>query len=229
MKKVISAVVILTVVMITTSFQSFRFAPKLYPELETYFRAIEAMKFKKDQLSTLENLRYNINSSDMDHLDWNCIFYCTENSFRSQASQVFLETLCYSKKHKKVKAYSAGINSGDINPQLITYLSKIGYKISKVAKAGKTVYEVRYSDNAAPILLFSKTITDNSLPTKEVTPVIVCNRLTEPICDNLKIEAKALELPFPNAGHTDSEVKIEATLKSIATAMQYVTEKRNVN
>ena len=228
MKKAISTIALLAVVSMTTSFVSYRAAPKLYPELEAYFKSIDAKQYAKDQFSILENVRHNLTASDMDYMNWNCIFYCTENSFRSQASQVFLETLCYAKKHKKVKVFSAGVQASEINPKLIAYLSKIGYKVSKTNMEGKTAYEVKFSDDAKPILLYSKNVTDKSLPTSEVTSVIVCNRETEPICKDLKTEIRPFEIPFPNVGATDSDEKIESTLRSIAVAMQFMTEKKAV-
>jgi hypothetical protein len=88
------------ITVIVTSFRQ-PVAPKLYPELEAYFKAIDAKQYPKEKFSVLENLRQNINSTTIDNIDWNCIFYCIENTFRSQASQVFLATLSFDRKFKE--------------------------------------------------------------------------------------------------------------------------------
>lgn len=224
MKKIILSVAVIFAGMLLTSFNST--APRLYPELETYFKSFDGKQFNKDHLESLENIKYSITSSNMDYDDWNLIFYCSENTFRSQASQVFAQTLCYSKKHRKVKVYSAGLNTGEISPQLIRYLQKIGYRITNIEKDGKAAYEVKFSDQAASIVLFSKTTNDQSLPTKDISSIIVCDVTTEADCASLKTQStRPFNLAFPKVASTDEVGKAEAILKSIASEMVYVTNK----
>jgi arsenate reductase (thioredoxin) len=224
MKKLIFLCAILSVAIALTSFKR-QAAPKLYPELEIYFKSVERKEFSTDHLHALENLKSDINLSHLDYDDWNLIFYCSENTFRSQASQVFAQTLCYEKRHKKMKIFSAGLSSGEISPKLIEYLSRIGYKITKSENKGKTMYEAKFSEQADPVVLFSKTTADKSLPTKDVTSVIVCDVKNESDCATLKTESNPLNLAFPKVVATDASDKIETTLKSIAAEMIYVTKK----
>lgn len=180
--------------------------------------------FDTSHLQSLENIKYDIRTSNLDYADWNLIFYCSENSFRSQAAQVFVQTLCYKKKHKKIKVYSAGVTAAEVSTKLIDFLAKIGYKVTKTTKEGKDAYEVRYSDKADPIIIFPKTITDNSLPQKNITSIIVCDTLKESDCATLKTETSPLSLPFQKTISSDADDKIEATLRTIATEMLYVTK-----
>ena len=53
------------------------------------------MDFSTEHVQALENLKSNISFSTMDYSDYNVVFYCSENSYRSQASQILLQTLCY--------------------------------------------------------------------------------------------------------------------------------------
>lgn len=216
---------LIAVAILATSFKSKLAAPKLYPELEAFFKTLDAKQFEKTHLNALENIKYNITTSNLDYEDWNVIFYCSENTFRSQASQVFAQTLCYARKHKKVKVFSAGLTAGEVNPDLIAYLSKIGYKVSKQDKDGKTVYEIKFSDNTDPITLFSKTVSDKSLPAKDITSVIVCDVAKETDCAALKTGTTPLNLPFEKVSTQDTKEKIETTLKNIAIEMVYVTNK----
>lgn len=220
----IAFVVLISTAIVSASFTSVSAPPKLYPELENFFKSLDEKKFDPAHLQSLENIKDNINSSTMDYDDWNFIFYCSENSFRSQASQVFIQTLCF-KKFRKIKAWSAGVTATEVNPKLISVLTKIGYKITKADREGKSVYEVRFSDKADPIILFSKTIADKSLPKKDITSIVVCDVVNENDCASLKTETTQLNLPFQRVSLSDSDDKIEATIKSIATEMLYVTRK----
>lgn len=220
----IAFVVLISTAIVSASFTSVSAPPKLYPELENFFKSLDEKKFDPAHLQSLENIKDNINSSTMDYDDWNFIFYCSENSFRSQASQVFIQTLCF-KKFRKIKAWSAGVTATEVNPKLISVLTKIGYKITKADREGKSVYEVRFSDKADPIILFSKTIADKSLPKKDITSIVVCDVVNENDCASLKTETTRLNLPFQRVSLSDSDDKIEATIKSIATEVLYVTRK----
>jgi len=225
MKKLFFLFTTLSVIAIViTSFKPIT-APRIYPELEAYFKSVETKAFSKDRMDVLRNIQYNVEISGYDFEDWNLIFFCSENTFRSQASQVFAQTLCYERKHKKINVFSAGQTSGEIDPRLIAYLTKIGYRIAKSEKEEKTMYEVKFSDRADPIILFSKTISDQSLPSKDITSVVVCDTEKEPVCKELKTPSTPLSLVFPKVLTTDDAGKVEATLKSIAAEMLYVTQK----
>lgn len=226
MKKSIIALSAVVAALITlTSFKPISAPPKLYPELEAFFNSLDAKKYEPAHLQSLVNIKYNISTSSMDYDDWNLVFYCSENTFRSQASQVFAQTLCYAKKWRKMKIFSAGITSGEIDPKLISFLKKVGYKVNESQRDGKKGYEVRFSDNADPVFLFSKTLTDNSLPKKDITAVVVCDITKETDCSNLKTESSYIQLPFGKVSTSDNDETVNATLKSIATEMLYVTNK----
>jgi protein-tyrosine-phosphatase len=226
MKKIFFTIVVLiSTAIITTSFTSKSAPPRLYPELEAFFNSLDTKKFDPSHLQSLENIKYNISISGLDYEDWNLVFYCSENSFRSQASQVFLQTLCYAKKHKKINVYSAGLSSTEVNPKLIAFLTKVGYHAFKSTKDGQTVYEIRFNDKEDPIVLYSKSATDKTLPVKDITSVVVCDIANETECAALKTPCTTFNLPFAKVTAEDSDNKIESVLKSIATEMLYVTKK----
>ena len=103
MKKSVIALSAVVAFITLISFRPVSAPPRLYPELETYFKSVTKMDFSTEHVQALENLKSNISFSTMDYSDYNVVFYCSENSFRSQASQILLQTLCYSRKFKKVK------------------------------------------------------------------------------------------------------------------------------
>lgn len=224
MKKLFLFIAVFIIAAIVVSFKPYETAPKLYPELEAYFKSVEAKDISQDHLGTLENLKYEIDLSGVDYDDWNLIFYCSENTFRSQAAQIFLQTLCYAKKRKMVKVFSAGLTSGEVNSKLIEYLISIGYRVTKSEKEGKTMYEVKFSDKAEPVTLFSKTAADKSMPKGYVRSVIVCDVAAETDCAPLKNREGFMNLAFPKVDTSLNDEKIRATLKDIAAEMVYATK-----
>lgn len=208
-----------------TSFKERFFAPKLYPQLEAYFKTLNAKQFNKTHFEALANIKHNISTSSFDFGNSNLIFYCSENTMRSQAAQVFAHTLCYVNRYKKVKVFSAGLSSGEVNPKMIAHLTKIGYKVSNEEKDGKNIYSVKFSEMAPPIILFSKIVSDKSLPSKDITSIVVCDVVNETDCANIQTVTNPFNLPFTKVTITDSDQKVEQTLKSIATEMVYVTLK----
>lgn len=226
MKKLFLLVLVYTPVLFAHSFKPKEVPPRIYPELEKYFESLEKKEPAKDHVNALASLKGDISSSSMDYEDWHLIFYCSENTFRSQASQVFATTLCYANKFRKMKIHSAGLISGEVSTKLIDYLTRIGYKITESQNDDKVSYSVRFSDQANPIILYSKATTDKSLPTRYVTSVIVCDINTETDCAALKTESNPLNLAFPKVVATDSQQQAEAILEKIATEMVYVTRKK---
>lgn len=225
-----SSVVLLVVIVAlitSTSFKPVSASPKLYPELETYFKSITKKDFSTEHVQALENLKSNISFGTMDYSDYNIVFYCSENSFRSQASQVLLQTLCYSRKFKKVKLFSAGLSSTEVSPALISYLTKIGYRINKPEKNGKVAYEVWFCDEVSPAILYSKATDDPRLPKNDITTVIVCDIKTETECANIKTEFTPLHLAFTKVNDTDGEEKVKVLVKDMTAGMLYVTKNKS--
>jgi len=225
MKKIIYLLAGLTLFFTATSFMAPEPAPKLYPELEAYFKSVQNAPLDKKHLESLEGIKYTLSITQMDYLESNFVFYCSENTFRSQVSQVFAETLGYARRFKKVNFYSAGLTTGEISPQLIAYLKKIGYKIDEVEKDGQKSFSVRFSDNADPITLFSKSVSDSSLPQKELISIVVCDTLTENNCKALKTATSPYFLAFEKSLNTDGETKVASLVNKIATEIAYVTKK----
>lgn len=225
-KTILSIVIAVTFVIALTSFIKSPPPPPLYAELEAFFKSVDVKQVDKSHISELEGLKRNIATSDLDAgAKWGVIFYCSENSFRSQASQVFMQTLCYANRHRNMLAYSAGLTAAEVDPMLVNYLTKIGYKVTAITKEGRPGYEVRFADKADPIILFSKTVKDKSLPAKDVASVVVCDIAKEVDCTSLKTETTPFHLPFQKVTKADGVDKAETTLKSIAAEMMFVTNK----
>lgn len=195
---------------------------KIYPEIEAYFKSLDTKPLEVKHANTLINLQHSVNGSRMDYIDWNYIFYCEANSTKSQAAQVFLHTLAYAGKFKKVKIYSAGATKGMVDQHLIVGLTRIGYKVNKSSRKDEVAYEVRFSDKADPVILFAKDARDKSLPVSNVTSIVLCDTTTGKSCSEILTPSTPFYLPLSTP--TESKDK-DSILKEIAGAMVYVTKK----
>ena len=197
----------------------------MYPALEAFFSSLETKKIDNSRLPALQKIKEDISSSNQYFDETNLVFYCSENSFRSQASQVFAQTLCAVNKRRKVKVFSTGVVATEVDPRLISYLKKIGYKVNSTINEGKITYELKYSDRSDPIILYSKGPTDKTLPKNNITSIIVCDMQMETECKDLHTATTAVKLPFVKITKGDTDDKIELTIRNIAAEMAYVTKK----
>ncbi len=196
---------------------------KIYPEIEAYFNSIDTKPLEAKHAYTLVNLQHSVNSSRIDYKDWNYTFYCEDNSTKSQAAQVFLHTMAYAKKFKKVKIHSAGAAKGTVDQKLIDGLAKIGYKVNKTTKNGEVAYEVKFSDKADPVTLFAKDARDKSLPISDVSSILLCDTTRGKSCFQILTPSTPFYLPLSTSSDTDD---MDIMLKDIAGAMVYITKNK---
>ncbi|SFT74511.1 arsenate reductase [Lishizhenia tianjinensis] len=105
------------------------------------------------------------------------VFVCTHNSRRSQFGQVWAHVLAHHFQ-LNIKAYSAGTEVTECNPRTLQALHAQGFEI--LSEEGENpVHKVYFSKEADPILLWSKTIEDDSLPQANFVALMTCDHADE--------------------------------------------------
>ena len=84
-------------------------------------------------------------------------FICTHNSRRSHLSQIWAQTMAFQFQINNVFCYSGGTEATAMFPKVAETLIKQGFQIQKLSDAKNPVYAVKYDENQAPIICFSKT------------------------------------------------------------------------
>jgi arsenate reductase len=104
-------------------------------------------------------------------------FICTENSRRSHLSQLLAAAIAH-KLNVPVETYSGGTKVSACNPRTVAALRRAGFQI--VEDTGENPhYEVRYADDADPILAYSKLYDSPENPQDSFIAVMVCGHADE--------------------------------------------------
>jgi arsenate reductase len=104
-------------------------------------------------------------------------FICTENSRRSHLSQLMAAAIAH-KLNVPVETYSGGTKVSACNPRTVAALRRAGFQI--VEDTGENPhYEVRYADDADPILAYSKLYDAPENPQDSFIAIMVCSHADE--------------------------------------------------
>ncbi|WP_449397671.1 arsenate-mycothiol transferase ArsC [Chryseobacterium wanjuense] len=106
-------------------------------------------------------------------------FICTHNSRRSHLSQIWAQTMAYYFGVKNVYCYSGGTEATAMFPKVAETLSNQGFQIQKLHEGENPVYAVKYAQNEAPVICFSKEYNNEFNPKSEFGAIMTCNNADE--------------------------------------------------
>lgn len=106
-------------------------------------------------------------------------FICTHNSRRSHLSQIWAQTMAFQFQIDKVFCYSGGTEATAMFPKVAETLINQGFQIQKLSDAKNPVYAVKYDENQAPIICFSKTYGDDFNPKTSFGAIMTCDNADE--------------------------------------------------
>lgn len=106
-------------------------------------------------------------------------FICTHNSRRSHLSQIWAQTMAFQFQIDKVFCYSGGTEATAMFPKVAETLINQGFQTQKLSDAKNPVYAVKYDENQAPIICFSKTYGDDFNPKTSFGAIMTCNNADE--------------------------------------------------
>lgn len=102
------------------------------------------------------------------------IYVCTHNSRRSHFGQVWGMTAAAYYGVSQIRTYSAGTEATAFHPHAVKALRETGFKITMERVAINPRYEVLYDEENAPIICFSKTWKDYSIPRNGLCAIMTC-------------------------------------------------------
>lgn len=101
-------------------------------------------------------------------------FICTHNSRRSHLAQIWAQTAAVHYGIEGVKTYSGGTESTAFNPNAVAAVERAGFEVENPG-GENTKYSVRFSDDADPMICFSKTFDDPANPSKDFAAIMTCS------------------------------------------------------
>jgi len=106
----------------------------------------------------------------------NLNFICTHNSRRSHLSQIWAQAASAYFQIPNVNCYSGGTEETALYPQVAETLAMQGFHIFKIAENTNPIYAVKYEDNEAPLIAFSKKYDNPFNPSSHFAAILTCSQ-----------------------------------------------------
>jgi arsenate reductase len=106
-------------------------------------------------------------------------FICTHNSRRSHLSQLWAQAAAYYYHVPNVKCFSGGTEATAFNTRAVKAMQDAGFLITMTKDGDNPVYEVRYDNDASPVIAFSKKYDDPFNQNKDFAAVMTCSHADE--------------------------------------------------
>lgn len=147
----------------------------LFPEIENVINALRFESISDERKIVLQPLIDFIQKKASNEQETRLNLICTHNSRRSHLSQVWAQTAAAYYVIKNVFCYSGGTEATAMFPMVAKTLAKQGFQIKTIAEGNNPVYAIKYSENAHPIIGFSKTFDDDFNPQSEFAAILTCS------------------------------------------------------
>lgn len=106
-------------------------------------------------------------------------FICTHNSRRSHLSQIWAQTMAFHFGIKSVFCYSGGTEATAMFPKVAETLINQGFHIQKLSESQNPIYAVKFDENQAAVICFSKTFDDAFNPNSHFAAIMTCSSADE--------------------------------------------------
>ena len=198
----------------------------MYKDLiETISTITSFQNINEERKATLQLLidfvQQKINSKEPININ----FICTHNSRRSHLSQIWAQVAAAHFQIPNVHCYSGGTEETALFPKVAETLTNQGFSIFKIADTLNPIYAIKYSDNAVPVIGFSKKYNSPFNPISAFAAVMTCSQ-ADGGCPFIAGAEKRIPITFEDPKISDntpeqSKIYAERSLQ-IATEMFYV-------
>jgi arsenate reductase len=203
----------------------------IYPKLSEEVEHLNMSAISQERKSVLEQLIDFIQNKVDNNSTVNLNFICTHNSRRSHLSQVWAQTMAHFFNVKQVFCYSGGTEATALFPSAAEALESSGFKIEKLSSEINPVYAIKYSENAHPVIGFSKTFDAEFNPASEFAAIMTCSSADKG-CPFIAGAEKRIPLIFEDPKAYDNTPiqaeKYKERSLQIATELKYVFSNINI-
>jgi arsenate reductase (thioredoxin) len=197
----------------------------LFPGIQSLVQSFGFTEIPKDRKDTLQPLIDFIQFKFDDQQEIRLNLICTHNSRRSHLAQVWAQTAAHYYKIKNIFCYSGGTEATALYPKIVETLEESGFKIQKISEGNNPVYSIKFSENEAPIIGFSKTYDDDFNPVNGFAAIMTCSQ-ADGGCPFISGAEKRIPITFEDPKVFDNTLqqveKYHERSLQIATEMFYV-------
>lgn len=197
----------------------------VFPAISEVITSLHFESISAERKMTLQLLIDFIQDKVNNHQEIRLNYICTHNSRRSHLSQVWSQTAAAHYEVKNVFCYSGGTEATALFPVVAKTLVNQGFQIKTIAEGSNPIYAIKYSDNEAAVIVFSKTFDDTFNPKNDFAAILTCSSADQG-CPFIAGAEKRIPITFedPKAfDNTPQQVeKYEERSVQIATELFYV-------
>ena len=158
----------------------------------------ELTRFVQDKTNASQNVYLN--------------FICTHNSRRSHLSQLWAQAAVYLYAIPHVHCFSGGTEATAFNPRAVKAMQEAGFNINMKKEGENPVYEVRYAEDATPVIAFSKKYDDPFNHNKDFSAIMTCSHADEN-CPLIVGASARIALTYDDPKNFDDTPQEEAKYK----------------
>ena len=200
----------------------------LIPKIEELLSALKPERISTERKEILQPLIDYVQNKVDNQQEIRLNFICTHNSRRSHLSQVWAQTAASFFNINNVFCYSGGTEATALFPVVAKTLESSGFQIKTISEEKNPVYSIKYSDNAHPIIGFSKAYDDSFNPQNEFAAIMTCSQ-ADGGCPFIAGAEKRIPITFEDPKAFDNTPqqaeKYQERSLQIATEMVYVFSK----
>ncbi|UWX60770.1 protein-tyrosine-phosphatase [Chryseobacterium oranimense] len=202
----------------------------MYPKLSEYIEQLLVQEISDERKTVLQPLIDFIKQKKLNQEPIDINFICTHNSRRSHLAQIWAQTASAYFNISDVQCYSGGTETTALFPKVAETLIESGFYIWKLSEGENPVYAVKYSENALPVIGFSKKYDNAFNPDSGFAAVMTCSQ-ADGGCPFILGAEKRIPITFEDPKVSDNtplqtDVYKERSLQ-IGAEMFYVFSKIN--
>lgn len=167
----------------------------LFPEIEKVILSFNFENISEERKAVLQPLIDFIQNKVNNKQEIRLNLICTHNSRRSHLSQVWAQTAAAYYGVQNVFCYSGGTEATALFPMAAQTLEQQGFQIKTIAEGNNPIYAIKYSENANPIIGFSKTFDSDFNPKSGFAAIMTCSQ-ADGDCPFIAGAEKRIPIPF---------------------------------
>jgi arsenate reductase len=206
----------------------------LYPKLQQTASLLVSQfgSIPKDRREILKQLTSFIQARIQSNEATELIFICTHNSRRSHISQIWAQAAAAYYDVNNVTSYSGGTEATAFNPRAVKAMTEAGFQITTKAYGSNPQYEVKFSDEAPPLIAFSKKYDAETNPARGFAAIMTCSHADEN-CPVVVGMEKRISLPYNDPkdfdGTASEEARYHERVLEIGTEILYAFSQVNMH
>lgn len=153
----------------------------LYPTLTTLINQFqkEFEEIPADRKQILKQLTSFIGKKKKAGASITLNFICTHNSRRSHLAQLWAQAAAHYNSIDNVACFSGGTEATAFNPRAVKAMQAAGFNITQTKPGNNPIYEVKFAEDTAPVIAFSKTYDDPFNHNKDFAAIMTCSHADE--------------------------------------------------